>query len=399
MIKTLDPANGLSRGWRVAPPRPPGPPLWNVSADIGGLAVRGRTIDEYPVHIVGACGVSRTDTISRAAGEAVERFALFPGDRGPVAIDATSAALGGTGLDFDGLGDARARDRLLRWYRGWRLDSGGSVWVPAGLVDYPAEEPWFDPTPSGAAAGPTREFALRAALLELIERDAVGVAWTAEVELEEFDVEAEITAACPTADWRHLARLYRSVCGQGLRPRLLRVPVLPGFHCVLGAVIDDGRAAVGVKAHEDLGRALLIALQESLQVREALRRIGRRPVPEVVRDDMDRAALWQTETAVTELERRLRGLAVTAPGAVSRPSYSLTELVSAVVADGGLPVAVDLTARLPEAHRAMGWHAVKVVVSGYQPLRMDERHEFTWQHTRIAAAITKPVRSFPHPLI
>ncbi|WP_233611533.1 YcaO-like family protein [Amycolatopsis sp. WAC 01376] len=399
MIKTLDPANGLTRGWRVAPPQRSEPPLWNVAVDIGGLAVRGRTIDEYPVHIVGACGVSRKDTISRAAGEAVERFALFPGERGPDAIKATSDALGDTALDFEGLGDARAEGRPLRWYRGRRLGSGESVWVPAGLVDYPAEDPWFDPTPSGAAAGPTREFALRGALLELIERDAVSVAWAADVELEEFDVEAEIAAARPTADWRHLTRLYRSVCAQGLQPRLLRVPVLPGFHCVLGAVIDGGRAAVGAKAHEELGRALLIALQESLQVREALRRIGRRTVPEVVRDDMDRAALWQTESAVTELDRRLRGLATTEPGATSRPPHSLTDLVAAVVADGGRPVAVDLTARLPPEHRAMGWHAIKVVVAGYQPLRMDERHEFTWQRARIAAAATKPVRYFPHPLI
>ena len=74
-------------------------------------------------------------------------------------------------------------------------------------------------------------------------------------------------------------------------------------------------------------------------------------------------------------------------------------MTSSSSASGGGPVAVDLTARLPEAHRAMGWHAAKVIVAGYQSLRMDERHQFTWQRARLAAAGSAVPGSFPHPLI
>ncbi|MFK0250445.1 YcaO-like family protein [Amycolatopsis azurea] len=406
LIKTLDPANGLARGWQIFPPDS-GLPLWSLAVDIGGLAARGQAVDEYPLHTVGAFGVSRADTMTRAAGEAVERYALFPARLGPAEVTATAVELGSAALDFAGcaLGDPAARDRRMRWYAGRRLDSSLSVWVPAALVDYPVHDLSFDPTPSGAAAGPTLDFAVRGGLIEVIERDAVGVAWAAERELGEFDVEQEIAAARPTADWRHLTRLYRAALGQGLRPRLLRVPTLPGFHGVLAAVLDgDALAAVGAKAHENLGRALLVALQESLQIREALTRLrddwgGVADAPDVVHDDMDRARLWLTEAATTELQRRLRDVPPVRPGAASQPPLALDELVAAVAADGGNPVAVDLTARLPEAHRAMGWHAAKVIVAGYQSLRMDERHQFTWQRARLAAAGAAVPGSFPHPLI
>lgn len=407
LIRTLDPDNGLARGWQVHPPQPPNRPLWSAAVDIGALATRGQTVDEYPMHKVGAYGASRVDTITRAAGEAVERFALIPNDNGgPSTITATTAELCSGGLDFESysLGDPAARNQPLRWYQGQWLDSSEPVWVPDGLVDYPVDNPWFDPTPSGAAAGRDLESAVRSGLLEFIERDAVSVAWAAESELQEFDVEAEVTAAQSDPNWRHLSRLYRSACSQDLRPRLLRIPVLPGLRCVLATIVDGcDLAAVGAKAHEDLGRALLIALQESLQIRETLTALreqwGVSAAPKVVRDDMDRAQLWLTETAVAELERRVHGVSTAKPGSPSAPPLTLNELVTAVVEDGGRPVAVELTSRLPEAHQAMGWRAVKVLVPGYQPLRMDERHEFGWQHARIAAASTKSVQYFPHPLI
>ncbi len=370
--------------------------------DIGGLAVRGRTEEDYPVHTVGAYGVSRTDTMSRAAGEAVERFALFPREHGPEARTATAAELGEHAFDFARyrLGDPAAAGERLRWYRGRWLDTGQPVWLPAGLVDYPVAEEWFDPTPSGAAAGPSEEFALRAAMLELIERDAVGIAWAAELTLQEYDVEAELALARPGADWRHLARLHRWALNHGLRPRLLRVPGPPGLHCVLAAVLDGpSLGAVGAKAHPDPGRALLVALQESLQIRDALRKLRAGwggGVPEVVRDDLDRARLWLTEPAAAELARRLRDLPPVPPGA---PAPEPVDLLSTVVRDGGRPAVVDLTGRLPEAHRVMGWHAVKVVVAGYQALRMDERCEFTWQRERLVRAGARTPNPFPHPLI
>lgn len=404
LIKTLDPANGLARGWHMRPPST-NSPMWSVAVDVGGLEARGADLGDYPLHLVGAYGTSRADTLARAAGEAVERFSLFPRDQGPCTVTATAAALGSAALDFAaaGLGDPVAADASLRWYSGTWLHSGAPVWVPAGLVDYPADTTWFDPSPSGAASGPDFEFAVRGALLELIERDAVGVAWAADAFLAEIDVEAEITLAPPSPEWRRLTTLYRKACDTGLRPRLVRLPVLPGLHCVLAATAGSDLAACGAKAHEEWDRALLIALQEALQVHEMLTVLrgqwGHAEPSGVVRDDIDRARLWLTPRAVAELARRLRDLPLAPPGSSSSRRHSATELVAAVRADGGEPLVVDLTPRLPAPHQAMGWRAVKVVVPGYQPLRMDERHEFGWRHDRIAAAGTGPVPSFPHPLI
>lgn len=399
LIGSLDPANLLTRGWTLRPPSS-GLPLWRAGVDIAEPG----SAEPY---VVGAYGVSRTDTITRAAGEAVERYALRPRrSEHPATLMATAAELGARALDFagSGLGDPDAWAEPVRWYRGWWLDSAEPVWIPDGLVDYPVPDRRFDPTPSGAASGPTLDFAVRAALAEQIERDAVSVAWAAGIRLDQFDPGREIASAPPSPRWRHFARLYGAARDLGLRPRLFRVPVLPGMHCAVATVIEgDDLAAVGAKADEDLGRTLLTALQESLQIREFLtlrREEGKPATPSgAVCDDADRAQLWLSAPAIAELRRRTDHARTTPSGVPSAPRRALPDLVAAVLADGGRPAAVDLTARLPPAHRAMGWRAVKVVVPGYQPLRMDERHEFTWRYDRIAAAGAKTPCRFPHPLI
>ena len=400
VIRTLDPDNGLTRGWRMLQPSTECP-LWSVTVDIGGLRARGLTEAADALHAVGAYGLNRADTMIRAAGEAVERFALMPTDRGgPQARVGTAVEIGADGVDFaaSSLGDPLAVDARLTWYQGRWLDSGEPVWVPSGLVDYPVADPWFDPSPSGAAAGPDLDFALSGALLELIERDAVLVSWAGEGPWQAFDLDAELAAAPATANWQQLRRLRKLLAGQGLAPRLVRIPVLAGLHCVLSAVLDErGFAAVGVKAHGDLGRALLVALQESLQVRELLGQLPAGPTPEVVRDDMDRARWWSTDLAVAELRRRLHDRPTSPTSVAEVQPWTVSELVRAIRADGGRPAFVDLTERLPETHRAMGWRAVKVIAPGYQPLRMNEQHRFGWLRERIAAK--DPDRYFPHPLI
>ena len=71
---------------------------------------------------------------------------------------------------------------------------------------------------------------------------------------------------------------------------------------------------------------------------------------------------------------------------------------------------VELTGRLPEPLRAMGWAAVKVIPVGYQHLRIDERMPHSWNAPRLASAPERtgvPARAVwpraagehrPHPL-
>ena len=107
---------------------------------------------------------------------------------------------GGALLDFAALGSPAASIDELRWYPGRRLSSGEQVCVPAALVDDPvdpADNPgWFDSGPSGAAAGPDLEQATARALLEIIERDAIMVAWERDLRLPLLDPDRLLRNGC-----------------------------------------------------------------------------------------------------------------------------------------------------------------------------------------------------------
>jgi len=149
----------------------------------------------------GGAGVELPHAIDRAMGELLERYALLAyesGDR----IVTTHRALRQNGekvVPFETLAlfsDEQRRtpgfpyaacteDSPLGWIVGTNLLDGSPIRVPGQLVSFgyvpdPAEaSPCFYPTSSGCAAGPSVERAVLAALLELIERDAVMIRWYA----------------------------------------------------------------------------------------------------------------------------------------------------------------------------------------------------------------------------
>ena len=101
------------------------------------------------------------------------------------------------------------------------------------------------------------------------------------------------------------------------------------------------------------------------------------------------------------------------PVASSYPSdggqeLSTDDIVSTLIADGLDPYVVDLTDRLPERVRQLGWSVVKVLPVGYQPLRIDERTSFGWSRHRLRSVQDRtgvPARlpidelsNLPHPL-
>ncbi|WP_165818530.1 YcaO-like family protein, partial [Frankia canadensis] len=299
---TLEPEAGIARGTTLVPPAPD-QPLWTVAVDIGGLDAaghRGLADGDYPLHLVGAAGLRPGDALLRGAGEAVERFALRPGPR-PGApgehvprlpfADPT-VALGSPAADPD----------RLRWLPGRDLVSGDEVVVPAALVDYPAGDELalrcFDPTPSGAAAGADLAMALGNALHEIVERDAVMVAWAAQLRLERVDLAA---LAPPPARAAELDRLVRAADELGLSVTFGAIPTpLRGVECVVAIMIDDGGAeagaggaggagggngarnaatglplaAVGARASPCRAAAIVGAFREAFQVRAALRGVG-----------------------------------------------------------------------------------------------------------------------------
>ncbi|QKW08021.1 YcaO-like family protein [Streptomyces sp. NA04227] len=494
-LATLRPEQGLAELCEVRPARP-GDLLWQVlvrlrvgagaaesveladSAELARSAEPGEeaAADSAPEsahsltpRVVGAYGHSRTDALVRGVGEAVERFALFPERGAPEgAVRGTLRELTPDALEFAdpdvALGDPRAAEQELLWYPARRLRDGAEVLVPAALVDYPAsveDGAYFDPSPSGAASGQGQEMALRSALLETVERDALMVAWERRLVLSRIRVDrllgadgtagiagsvgtgggaadvgpktpgakavgaAAVAAAADArgkahASRRHLLTLWRRVEAAGLRPVLADLPTgLPGVHCTVAIVFDEQRrhplAAVGCNTSDDPWRAMLGAFQEALQIRTVVRHLGTEedglgPAPEVIVTDDDRLRHVASRTGYEQVSEWVAAFTETeAPerSAELPPPLSASDIVDRIVADGGDPLALDLSFRLPAGLRAMGWSAMKVIPAGSQALRLSERHDFTWHRPRLASAEARtgctagPPSAYPtrpHPL-
>ncbi|WP_031072263.1 YcaO-like family protein [Streptomyces sp. NRRL WC-3742] len=419
---TLAPEAGLARASELRPPRGSEEPLWQGLVELAWQQDESSSAERtISPEVVGACGVARSDVVVRAAGEAVERFALRPS---PADREVWSAAADAEHLDFAAppiaLGSADAT--VLGRCPARRLADDTEVLVPAGLVDYPVAGPeaaGFDPSPSGAASGDGLDMALRSALLEVIERDAVMVAWARRLALPRVDLDASLRDAPATPAWRRLRTALDLARDSGVEPVLARIPTgVPGVVCAVGIVLDscDGRplAAVGCNASTDWGRTLAGALQEALQIRTVLRLTRRAPqdgpTPSVVTEDVERARYFADAPGADAAALWCAGFGDPQPVGPepSGEPVTVAHLVSALREQGADPLAVDLSHRLPAALRRMGWAAVKVVPVGLQPLRMDERTQFGWNHPRLDSAEQRTGISAlnngeplwaPHPLI
>ncbi|MEV4422576.1 YcaO-like family protein [Patulibacter sp. NPDC049589] len=436
--RTLDPDAGVVTSSHVLAPDAPERPMWTAAADLGD---RRGDAGAFTLHLVGALGVSPADALLRGAGEAVERFALraggpvraatLPGlDRrlatpGPPAMTAWWPA-GVTPLDTVPATDAA---------------TGRIVAVPRALVDdRPAREPGVDVGPSGAAAGGDLEHAVRNALYEIVERDAVQCAWSAGA-VPRRTVVPDVSDAAPGRSARRLRALLRAADALRVEVVAATVPTaLPDRPVVLVALraADGVVSGLGVKLTDEPSAALLGALQEAFQLRQLLGLCRDAPAgdgpegadaegteldptggapdpagvaPAPIDDDVARARWLVSDPGRAALAGWVDAWrstdAVTLPSAPA--PLSLAGALAAVVADGGRPLVCDLGDRLPAEIRAMGWHVARVLVPGLQPLRLNERLTSTWLTDRVRSthdrtglthdpALSGAVGA-PHPLV
>ncbi|NED20748.1 YcaO-like family protein, partial [Streptomyces sp. SID9913] len=306
----------------------------------------------------------------------------------------------------------------LDWYPATRLSDAATVLVPAPLVDWPATAPGslFDPGPSGAASGGSADMALRSALVEIVERDAFTTAWGRRLRLPCWT--DPFTAAAGTPDrptGEALRTLWRRAADAGVRTVFARIPTaVGGLCCVVACLLEPERpgalVTVGMKASDRPHDALLGALQEAWQVRAALEATlldgPVADVPDPLVTEHDRIRYMLTARARRAV-RDWAGGFVPAPAPMTAAEVTTDGIVTALLADGADPHVVDLTPRLPATVAAMGWRAVKVVPAGYQHLRMDETHEWSWNRSRLASApertgcparLTDHRAAAPHPL-
>ncbi|HEX2299645.1 MAG TPA: YcaO-like family protein [Pseudonocardiaceae bacterium] len=345
-----------------------------------------------------------------ALGEAVERYcaALIPPGlpratpdemrrRGKDVIELADLALFSaaqyrtSGFPFVAFGP----DLPMRWVPGRDLLTGAIRAVPIGLVFTTVhrgladggpygDEPRTNPVPyAGLAAGRSHEQAELAALLELIERDAVTRSWL------RGEPWPEIAVDPPLAD---LLRGPRGV----LRVRLFLVPGAVDVP-VITALIDDtstGLLALGSAARIDPLRAALKAVAEAAQLHLMLHELDD-PASAVMRlsadpgcplrpwradrryrdsyrpdwrDVRDLACQLQLYLDPTMREPLLERLAVAQPVRLSSipasTHRSATDLAHALHGIGIGTVSVDLTT---DDVQVCGWRAVRVIAPGLYP--------------------------------
>jgi ribosomal protein S12 methylthiotransferase accessory factor len=410
-VRTLQPSLGLVSEASIYVPNEVG--LWRTVGQLANSAPGTRLASA-----VGAFDVTKRASLTRGAGEAVERFALVP-----VPADSEYLLKGNgkldTKVDFvgTGLGCASALGSDFPWYRATDLVTGEPTLVPAPVVDYTPgrgkSDPWdgyFDPSPNGAASGPSEAFAQGSAIAEVMERDAFLTAWRHRAPLEKFDAESMPVAVRQAPEARGLSSLLVAARAAGVEPTLAFIPgsgspLLTAVCIITEAKGAAGYGAVGLKAASDPVVALRGALQEGLQIRELfLTRaqssglVAAGPDPAVplapvtappVTDDDSRADFWTTAPAIAELRQWVGSFKPYCfPG--NRPTPEVDVLVKYLAERNIRSHWVNLTHRLPAAIQELGWVAGKAICPGAVPLTMDETK---------GLFVMPDCSSTPHPLI
>ena len=313
-------------------------------------------------------GKGLTPDASRAAAlmEAVESWHA---ERPPGSLHYASAReLASRPLvDLDRLprsgGRAFDPDRPILWSEGRELGSGGPRWLRFEIVhtDYRLPPPpaagCFPVGSNGLGAGNCRGEAIRHALLELIERDALSL-W-----LQRPDRGRGSGRVAPEAD-QALGELADRLAEAGFAAAIVDITsdlAVPAFLAVLADRRDPaGHAGFGSAAHPAAGVAAVKALLEAVQVRTSYIAGARDDLgpDEFAAGGLRAKARW-VETALREpADVTLRPDAAAAALAVDGQVPWLLQRLAAT----GIPEAIAVDLGRPE----IGIPVVRVVVPGLE---------------------------------
>lgn len=374
-----------------------------------------------------ACSASVERAVVRACGESVERYcsAFFDTDS---LLQASYAELEASGrayipterlypfaawqYDEPGFPFEPTAGRTIRWIEGRSAISGEPALIPASCVYVPymfdhAVEPFTHMSIStGLAAGRDIDQCIAKGMLEILERDALMIVWHAELEMPRLNVESCLGRS----------RLIDDLLAAGLRGSsawFLNVLTLDvDVSIICAALIDPGSpplTSFGISADPDPERALLLALEEATLTRTLVNRM----------DDAREAREWDAADVRTlhdhliahatssRLRERL-GFLTGAPemdfgDLVTRAEPGRQRSVKERVAAAGLDAfSVDVTT---EDVAEFGFHVVRTVMPGMQPLDNDHRYPFIGGSRRVtvprALGLGTPteatVNPDPHP--
>lgn len=261
-------------------------------------------------------------------------------------------------------------DAPITWVEGVRVLDGAPVALPAACVylSVPRPEESFAPaTSNGLAAGPSLAGAVLSGLCELMERDALMIAWLNRFPAAELSLDASGNLA--SALRRHYSQL-----GVQVRAFVLPSDLPATIVLALSSENRDDRPAtiVGMGCHPSPAVALTKALFELCQARPAEAARYREQPPagrldryEDVRSLDDHSAFAALPERRGEFEFLWRdGLSVRLADLPERPADA--EACAAALAASGYDVGyVELTT---EDVAPSGYHVARVVATGLQPI-------------------------------
>ena len=305
-------------------------------------------------------------------------------------------------------------DTKTHWVEATAVGDDASAWLPAQLVYLGRPTPMLAPiaysTSSGLACGPTLAEAILAGLLELVERDAVMLAWKCRLSLPLLDWLAD--DASRTLDDRFFSP-------SGLRFAVvdascfLRVPV--AIAVVHGPERSRAALAVGAGAAADVRGAWLKAVAEAFGVYRWLGRQaashGDRPLPDPSEiETFDDHMLYYSRREQAELAAFLdasphrTSTAAVDPLEGRTPRAQLASLVSRLADHGLTAYATDVTS--PDV-RSLGLRVARVVCPELCALDVSHRGRFLGGRRLYTAAhdaglVSRPLdidelNPLPHP--
>lgn len=204
----------------------------------------------------GAADIDPIRARERCLGEIAETLAQFAEPEDMTTVTA------GYGLDD---GEKRALERIGGdsggiWLAATRLADGMSMSLPANLCLRSLGNEGMEPSSLGCAAGETREAAMRSALFELIERDAIALWWQGGV--PPMNTPEAVLGETMTL----LAKVRQA--NNGRTTRFLGLQSIGDVPAVCALSFDStGKSmAMGFGAAESFGSAASKALMELLQM-------------------------------------------------------------------------------------------------------------------------------------
>jgi ribosomal protein S12 methylthiotransferase accessory factor len=426
----LDPRLRVVEDYWNAPPYNDEPKFFHITAKLRLSPRLKRFLDqseEDSLASVGGCSLSEERALWKAAGESLERKALFP-----------SRSLARLFRSFDEFGDGEAlnpnhiaagigespseRRRFdLEWILGFQVASGEPLWIPCQLVQVPhifrrGETIIRTPITTGAAFSSSLHGAILTGLCEVVERDAFMVAWLRQLQLTRIDLGSYgfsgQTGLLLESTLKACAR-YR------LGVQFFLLPNDTSLRCVLAIVQDQSGVGppltLGARAHWDFSSALLGALEEANQLRPWLRKLWVTSKDASIGGDIllprsleQRAILSMSPESTRRVLAWLgESVKVILPVDDAVPP-SLPSLIKEVESHGYQVLAVNLSSLLPKVLRRSGFAVAKVIIPQYQPLYLTEAlKDYSWE--RLASAERRlsssaqrrlsEIYHFPHPFL